>query len=73
MTNVNLEDTTIGAIREFINSQTSRDQLKELALKAGANADRIIKNHGIRQHEVSRLQVQDNINERDIRHGARRF
>ena len=43
MTNVNLKAPTIGAIREFVDSQTSRDKLKELALEAGANADRIMK------------------------------
>ena len=42
MTNVNLKAQTIGTIREFVDSQTSRDKLKELALKAGANADRIM-------------------------------
>ena len=31
--NVNLKAQTIGAIREFVDSQTSRDKLKELALK----------------------------------------
>ena len=41
--NVNLKAQTIGAIREFVDSQTSRDKLKELALQAGANTDRIMK------------------------------
>ena len=41
--NVNLKAQTIGAIREFVDSQTSRDELKELALKAGANTARIMK------------------------------
>ena len=38
-----LASTTIGAIREFIDSQTSRADLKSLALKAGANSSRIMK------------------------------
>ena len=60
--NVNLKAQTIGAIREFVDSQTSRDKLKELALKAGANADRIMP-----------IMVLGNINERDIRHDMRRL
>ena len=43
MTDVNLNAPNIGAIRKFVDSQTSRDQLKELALNAGASAERIMK------------------------------
>ena len=42
MTNFNLKSPTIGAIREFVGSQTLRGDLKELALKAGADAARIM-------------------------------
>ena len=38
-----LASSTIGAIREFIDSQTSRGDLKGLALKAGAKTDRVLK------------------------------
>ena len=43
MIGVNLQNSTIGAIREFVDSQTSRNELKELALKAGANAARMMR------------------------------
>ena len=39
----NLASSTIGAIREFIDSQTSRGNLKSLALKAGASSERIMR------------------------------
>ena len=38
-----LASSTIGAIREFIDSQTSRGDLKGLALKAGAKTDRVLR------------------------------
>ena len=38
-----LASSTIGAIREFIDSQTSRGDLKGLALKAGAKTDRLMR------------------------------
>lgn len=41
--NRKLTSSTIGAIRDFIDSQTSRGELKGLALHAGAKADRIMK------------------------------
>ena len=40
---LDLTSSTIGAIREFIDSQTSRDELKALALRAGPNAHRVMK------------------------------
>ena len=40
---VDLASSTIGAIREFIDSQTSRSDLKSLTLSAGAKADRVMK------------------------------
>ena len=40
---LDLTSSTIGAIREFIDSQTSRGELKALALRAGANAHRVMK------------------------------
>ena len=39
----NLASSTIGAIREFIDSQTSRGDLKSLALKAGASSERVMR------------------------------
>ena len=42
MVDVSLKSTTIGAIREFVDSGTSRDELKGLALKSGANAERVM-------------------------------
>ena len=38
-----LASSTIGAIRDFIDSQTSRGDLKGLALKAGAKTDRVMR------------------------------
>ncbi len=38
-----LASSTIGAIREFIDSQTSRGDLKGLALRAGAKTDRVLR------------------------------
>ncbi len=40
---VDLASSTIGAIREFIDSQSSRADLKSLALSAGAKAGRVMK------------------------------
>ena len=40
---VDLASTTIAAMREFIDRQTSRGDLKGLALKAGARTDRVMK------------------------------
>ena len=40
---LDLTSSTIGVIREFIDSQTSRGDLKGLALRAGAKADRVMK------------------------------
>ena len=39
----NLVSSTIGAIREFVDSQTSRGDLKSLALKAGASSERVMR------------------------------
>ncbi len=38
-----LKSQTIGAIRRFVSLNTSRDDLKELLLEGGANADRVLK------------------------------
>ena len=40
---LDLSPTTIGAIRDFIDSQTSRSDLKGLALTAGVKAERVMK------------------------------
>ena len=41
--NIDLNSSTIAAIREFIDSQTSRGDLKNVALSAGAKADRVMR------------------------------
>ena len=43
MIDFDLASSTIGAIRKFIDSHTSRGSLKGLALSAGAKADRILR------------------------------
>ena len=40
---VDLKSSTIAAIRQFIDTQTSRSDLKKLALGAGAKADRVMR------------------------------
>lgn len=40
---VDLKSSTIAAIRQFIDAQTSRSDLKNLALGAGAKADRVMR------------------------------
>lgn len=45
MTSVELNSKAIGAIRRLVDSYTSRDELKQFLLDAGANSDRILSIH----------------------------
>jgi hypothetical protein len=45
MTSVELNSKAIGAIRRLVDTYTSRDELKQFLLDAGANSDRILSIH----------------------------